>query len=199
MNNLMNAQKKTDSISLLDFNEKPKSIAFSDSLDYHNTIKNWHSIEDVHQWIASNFSYDLDRAMLLANNKKTKTNLAIYNPEEFWKTKKGICVDVSRFAYESLKMIDSSAQVNYLKIEFEALNYNGSQFINHWLVSLKKPEGYYFFADSKRPKKLDGPYLQVKSFINKYEAFRQRKIKSYSLLDSYKKRLKAKVLKKDKS
>lgn len=184
-------------VELLDYDIQRKSDVKNntDPTNYTVGISGWSTIKDVHKWIKDNFEYDLDRAMLLANNKKSNSNTAIHTPNEFWTIKKGTCIDLSRFAYETTKLINNSIKINYLKIQFEPLNYNGSKFIYHWLISVEKEDQFFFFADSKRPHIIDGPYASVRDFINAYEKFRQRKIVSYKLLDSYQKSQKKKIMK----
>lgn len=187
-------QTKQDTLDLLDFEigSQTTNKAIVETSNYFETVSHWSTFKDVYNWVKYNFCYDFARAQLLANNSNKKNKISIYSPEELWIKKKGICVDLSRFAYETIQLIDSSAISNYLKIEFEPLEINGSRFVNHWLILLKEKDEFYFFADSKRPDILDGPYESVQEFIKKYEKFRGRKINSYALLNSYKKTTKKK-------
>lgn len=108
-------QTKKDSLNLLDYDTKAKKdkITQKDTTDYFKTVTKWTSVEAIHHWIKNNFEYDFNRAMLLANNSQAKGQTAIYTPQEFWSVKKGVCVDLSRFAYETAKIIDTTTSVKY--------------------------------------------------------------------------------------
>jgi len=190
-------QIKGDSLNLLDYDISYPGTRTIEEVEtnYFETISKWTTTGEVHNWIRNNFKYDFKRAVLLANNSKSKGQITIYKPEEFWTIKEGICVDLSRFAYETIKVIDSTAHVKYLKIEFEPFEIEGSKFVNHWIIAYRKNNEFYFFADSKRPGKNDGPYATIDDFLKNYQNFRGRIINSYKLLDSYKKVKKSKIYK----
>jgi hypothetical protein len=57
----------------------------------------------------------------------------------------------------------------------------------HWLVSFKRDSKTCFFADSKRPGHIAGPYNDTQAFINEYEQYRGRKIIAFRELASYQK------------
>ena len=185
----------SDSLKLLDYDidQNEQNISNENLPKYADEISNWTSANQVHDWIEDNFSYDFNRAVLLSNNRKLESQTSIFKPEELWVEKRGMCVDLSRFAVEITKAIDSTAYVKYLKIEFEPIEIDGSKFVNHWIAALKENDEFYFFADSKRPKVKAGPYTSVEDFILSYEKFRERKIVSYKLLDSYKKTKRTKM------
>jgi hypothetical protein len=88
-------------------------------LSYYGALQNWKSVKDVNNWIAQNFEYDMDRAMQLANNSRTRGKTNIYKPDELFHYKKGVCVDLARFALETIQAIDPAIDVKYLLIEFE--------------------------------------------------------------------------------
>jgi hypothetical protein len=190
-----------DRLNLLDYENSSKvTTAIQNStLSYAKAVSNWTTIEDVNNWIKNSFIYDMNRAKLLANNSKSKGQIPIYTPEQFWVIKKGMCVDLSRFAYETAKSIDSTSYVKYLKIEFEPVEIEGNKFVNHWIVAYKENGSYSFFADSRRPGIIDGPYTTVEEFIRYYEKFRGRMINSFELLDAYNKVKMYKSSKKTKS
>ena len=73
-------------------------------------------------------------------------------------------------------------------INFDPLKIKGNVLRRHWIACYSKKGKYYFFADSKCPEKNLGPYGSVEDFIKEYEKFRQRKIVSYKILESFKKK-----------
>jgi hypothetical protein len=57
----------------------------------------------------------------------------------------------------------------------------------HWLVSFKRNGKSYFFADSKRPGHIAGPYNETREFIDDYEQYRGRKVVAFRESESYQK------------
>jgi hypothetical protein len=164
---------------------------------YHEAIHNWKSVNDVNDWIARHFNYDMDRAMQLANSN-IKKKATIYDPTEVFNHKKGICVDLSRFAFETIQAINPTIDIKYLMIEFEPLKIGDSTFRKHWMVVYKENGRLYTMADTKRPGFISGPYNEISEFIIEYQKFRKRQIISYKLTDTYKKRLKRRLNKRKK-
>jgi hypothetical protein len=83
--------------------------------------------------------------------------LPIYQPHKFFAAPSGVCVDLSRFAVETLRHIDPDARASYLMIEFAPVTIGGNTLRRHWLASFTRDGKYYFFADSKRPGHIAGP------------------------------------------
>jgi hypothetical protein len=160
------------------------------NISYAQAIQNWKTIEEVNNWIAENFRYDMQRARLLAGSSRQR--ISIYAPAEVFHNKAGVCVDLARFAFETIKMIDPDLDLHYLMVEFEPFKIGNSTFRRHWLVVYQKKELLYVLADSKRPGYLSGPYSHLADFIAEYQTFRKRKIISYKLTDTYRKKLKQK-------
>jgi hypothetical protein len=160
------------------------------SISYAEDIQNWKTIAEVNSWIAENFRYDMQRARLLAGSSRSK--ISIYEPAEVFHNKAGVCVDLARFAFETIEMIDPDLDLHYLMVEFEPFKIGNSTFRRHWLVVYQKKELLYVLADSKRPGHLSGPYPHMADFIAEYQTFRKRKIISYKLTDTYRKKLKQK-------
>ena len=77
------------------------------------------------------------------------------------------------------------AGARYVKIEFAPVSIGGNTLRLHWLASFKRDGKLYFFADSKRPGHLAGPYASLDAFMAEYAAYRNRPIISYLALDSY--------------
>lgn len=183
------------------FSDEPEhapglTIAFKTAGTYEEALLIWQTPEDINGWIAANFSYDMARAMQLSETRKTKHEaLSIYRPAEFFATKTGICVDLSRFGVETLRRIDPQSDPKYLMVEFGPINIAGNILRLHWLVSFKRDGKIYFFADSKRPGYIAGPYNDTRDFITDYEQYRGRKIVAFRELESYKKTRRTKKMK----
>ena len=171
-------------------------IVFKAAGTYEEALQIWRTPEDINGWIAANFSYDIARAMQLSETRKTKhAALSIYRPAEFFATKTGICVDLSRFGVETLRRIDPQSDPKYLMVEFDPIHIAGNTLRLHWLVSFKRDGKIYFFADSKRPGYIAGPYNHTREFIADYEQYRGRKIVAFRELESYKKTRRTKKMK----
>jgi hypothetical protein len=163
---------------------------------YDHALQIWKSPEDVNEWIAANFSYDMARALRLSETQKEQhERISIYSPSEFFDTKTGVCVDLSRFGVETLRRIAPNSDPQYLMIEFDPIRLKGNVLRLHWLVSFKRDGKIYFFADSKRPGHMAGPYNDAQEFIREYEQYRGRKIVAFRELESYQKQRKTQALK----
>jgi len=163
---------------------------------YAQALGLWKTAEDINKWVTGSFTYDRARAIELASNQKNrKKGVSVYMPSEFFVTKSGVCVDLARFGVETLKIIDPNSDPNYLMIEFDPIRINGNPFRLHWLVSFKKNGMKYFFCDSKRPGYIGGPYISTQVFISEYEHYRNRKIVAHSEVESYQKRRKSRLQK----
>ena len=158
---------------------------------YAQTIEKWKTVEEVNAWIGENFRYDMQRAMQLADSDRRQKTY-IYEPAEVFRNKKGVCVDLARFAFESIKSIDPDLDPSYLMIEFEPLKIGDHTFKRHWLVVYREADQVFVLADTKRPGYLSGPHRHLVEFITEYQDFRNRKIITYKLRDTYKKKLKQK-------
>jgi hypothetical protein len=62
---------------------------------------------------------------------------------------------------------------------------NGNTLRRHWVASFQRDGMYYFFADSKRPGYIAGPYSSIAEFIAEYGKYRGRQIVAYRELGSY--------------
>jgi len=172
------------------------TVVFKAAASYEQALQVWKSPEDINGWIAANFSYDRARALRLSETQRAKNErISIHEPSEFFDTKTGVCVDLSRFGVETLKRIDPHCDPKYLMIEFDPVQIKGNMLRLHWLVSFKREGQTCIFADSKRPGHIAGPYGNVQAFIIEYEKYRQRKIVAFRELDSYEKQRKTKAQK----
>ena len=75
-------------------------------------------------------------------------------------------------------------------IEFDPAVISGNTLRRHWVVKFERDGKLYFFADSKRPGHIAGPYSTVQEFIDQYSQYRQRRIVSYRALESHERQLK---------
>jgi hypothetical protein len=100
-----------------------------------------------------------------------------------------VCVDLARFAVETLHVIEPAAKPKYIMIEFEPVTVHGNTLRRHWLVFFERNEKRYFFADSKRPGHVAGPYSSTEEFIAEYARYRGRYIVSHRELESYQRRM----------
>jgi hypothetical protein len=175
---------------------RDSTIPFKTADSYEQALHIWKTPEDITAWIAANFSYDMARAMQLSETQRTKNeSFLIYPPLEFFKTRAGVCVDLSRFGIETLRRIDPKTDPKYLMIEFDPKQIAGNTLRFHWLVSFKRDAKTSFFADSKRPGHIAGPYNDVREFINEYAQYRNRKIVAFRELESYQKQRRTPALK----
>jgi hypothetical protein len=163
---------------------------------YKHALQVWKTPEDISAWIAVNFSYDMSRAIRFSETQRTKHDrFLIYTPSEFFAAKSGVCVDLSRFAVETLRDINPQSDPKYLMIEFDPIYIHGNTLRRHWLVSFKREDKTYFFADSERPGHIAGPYHDAREFIFDYERYRGRRIVAFQELESYQKLPRAQALK----
>ena len=176
--------------------EPDSTVLFKAADSYEDALGNWKTPEDISAWIAANFSYDMARAMRLSETQRAKgEQFSIYHPREFFVTKAGACVDLSRFGVETLRSIDPSSDPKYLMIEFDPVQITGNTLRFHWLASFKREGKSYFFADSKRPGHIAGPYSGPREFVEEYAQYRERRIVAFRELESYQKQRRAQALK----
>jgi len=172
------------------------TVLFKAADSYEEALRNWKTPEDIRAWIAANFSYDMARAVRLSETQRAKNEqLSIYHPAELFNTKAGVCVDLSRFGVETLRRIDPRSDPKYLVVEFDPIHIAGNTLRFHWLVSFKRDGKTYFFADSKRPGHIAGPYNETREFVQDYERYRGRKIVAFREVESYQKQKRARALK----
>jgi hypothetical protein len=170
------------------------SIVRSRGLDppasYREALRQWHAVTDVNSWIGARFEYDFQRAMQLSENQRALgPPVRIHDPDDFYGRPSGICVDLARFAVETLRTVSPQANARYLMIEFDPARVSGNTLRRHWLVQYESEGRLYFFADSKRPGHVAGPYESVGQFIDAYARYRQRPIVSYRTLPTYERTL----------
>ena len=159
---------------------------FPGAASYADAIQAWKTPQDINAWIGARFAYDPSRAMLLSETQRNKgVPLSISRPEDFFAAPSGICVDLARFAVETLRAIDPGSKPAYLMIEFAPVTVAGNTLRLHWIASFRRDGKHYFFADSKRPGYITGPYESTRAFVDEYGRYRGREVISFRELDSY--------------
>lgn len=159
-------------------------------LTYAQAVGRWRSPGEVNDWIGARFEYDLDRAMQLSESQRAQgPRVQIHEPGAFFARPAGVCVDLARFAVETLRATAPSARPAYLMIEFDPQVIAGNTLRRHWVVQYEADGKLYYFADSKRPGHVAGPYRTVQEYIEQYAQYRQRRIVSSRALESYERRL----------
>jgi hypothetical protein len=166
---------------------EPKPVA-----SYAEALQAWRSAEDMNAWIGARFEYDGARAMLLSETQRRRNGtLPIPRPDEFFARPRGVCVDLSRFAVETLRALDAGAQPKYLMIEFVPTTIAGNTLRLHWLAVFRRDGSYYYFADSKRPGQIAGPYPSSEEFVREYARYRGRQVVAFRELESYERKPRA--------
>jgi hypothetical protein len=164
---------------------------------YEEAIARWRLPSEVNAWIGARFEYDFDRAMKLAENQRTlDARIQIHEPASFFAHPTGVCVDLARFAVETLRAVAPAVNASYLMIEFDPAVISGNTLRRHWVVQFEADGMLYFFADSKRPGHVAGPYRTAQAFLDQYSQYRQRRIVSYRTLESYERQFNQKRVKK---
>lgn len=170
----------------------PSTVPYLAASSYTEALRAWRTAEDVNAWMGAAFEYDMSRAMALSETQRSLNGApAIARPGDFFATPRGVCIDLSRFAVETLRALDPQSQPNYLMIEFAPVSVAGNTLRRHWLATFRREGHRYFFADSKRPGHLAGPYATIQEFIREYEAYRGRRIVAFRELESYERRVRA--------
>ena len=163
---------------------------------YGAAVAQWRTPEDVNAWIGDRFEYDMPRALQLSETQRMKgTSLPIHPPERFFAAPRGVCVDLARFAVETLREMAPELEPGYVMMEFDPVNLGGNVLRRHWVASFKRAGMVYFFADSKRPGHIAGPYAQASEYIAAYAQYRRRQIVGFKELPSYQRQLKRRATK----
>lgn len=169
-----------------------RSIEHKDAPSYAHALQLWKTPEDVNAWIGARFEYDVARAMALSESQRGRSGpLAIHSPADFFAEPSGVCVDLSRFAVETLRQIDPALKTSYLMIEFSPVTIRGNTLRLHWLAFFERDGKYHFLADSKRPGYMAGPYASVPEFVAEYVRYRGREVVAFRELESYQRKQRA--------
>ena len=171
---------------------------FIAAASHAEALRKWRTADDVNAWIGARFEYDRTRALLLSETQRQSgARVPIHEPAAFFSKPHGVCVDLSRFAIETLRAVEPASKPQYLMIEFEPVKVAGNTLRLHWLASYRRDGAYYFFADSKRPGDIAGPYPTVEAFIAEYELYRGRKVVRFRELDSYERKQRTRASRQD--
>ncbi len=171
-------------------------VRFTQAPTFPETLKLWRSVEEINAWIGARFEYDVPRAMQLSETQRQQNGrMPVFTPEEFFAVPKGVCVDLSRFAVETLRAVDPETKPVYVMIEFDPVSIAGNTLRRHWVASFERNGKRYYFADSKRPGHIAGPYGSTQEFIGEYARYRGRQIVSFREVASYERKVRAKAAK----
>jgi len=153
---------------------------------YAEALQSWRRPEDLNAWLGERFEYDTARALRLSETQRARAGaLPIHEPAAFFERPRGVCVDVARFAVESLRAIDPQARAGYLMIEFNPATLSGQTLRRHWVATFERNGQLYVFGDSKRPGYLAGPYGDAAAFVADYARYRGRDIVAFRQLPTY--------------
>ena len=167
-------------------------VRFTQAPTYRETLKLWRSVDEINAWISARFEYDVPRAVQLSETQRQQSvRIPVFTPEEFFAVPRGVCVDLSRFAVETLRAVDPGTKPVYVMIEFDPVSIAGNTLRRHWVASFERNGKRYFFADSKRPGHIAGPYGSTLEFIGEYAAYRGRRIVSFREVASYERKARA--------
>ncbi len=159
---------------------------------YAEALQRWRGVDDINAFIGERFAYDRERALQLSESQRAQQpGPAILAPEAFFEQPRGVCVDLARFGVETLQQIAPALQPRYLMIEFDPVQISGQTLRRHWLVQWRDGDRFGFFADSKRPGHIAGPFASTQAFIDDYAAWRGRRIVAFRELASYQRQRKA--------
>jgi len=163
--------------------------AAPDFPSYAQAVQAWRTPEELNAWIGAKFEYDVERSMLLSETQRArKAGPPIYEPAAFFAAPKGICVDLSRFAVETLRAVAPDTKARYVMIEFNPAAIRGNTLRRHWVVVFEREGQRYYFADSKRPGHIAGPYASTQAFLEDYARYRGREIVAFRELESFRRR-----------
>ncbi|MES2612421.1 MAG: hypothetical protein V4679_19365 [Pseudomonadota bacterium] len=157
---------------------------------YAQALQRWKGPADVNAFIGARFEYDLQRAMQLSETQRSRNGrMPIHEPSAFFAQPRGVCVDLSRFAVETLRAVDPASRPGYVMIEFNPVAIRGNTLRRHWVASFQRDGQTWFFADSKRPGHIAGPYADTQAFMAEYAKYRGREIVAFKEMDGYERKL----------
>ena len=153
---------------------------------YPEALARWKGADDINAWIGAKFQYDRGRALQLSETQRDRNGrMPIHEPLDFFVAPAGVCVDLARFGVETLRSLEPDTRPRYLMIEFDPVTIRGNTLRRHWVTLYERGGGLYFFADSKRPGHVAGPYASVDDYIADYARYRGRAIVVWREMDSY--------------
>jgi hypothetical protein len=177
--------QRTDPASDAPEGRMPAATPLRNAESYDDALARWRDADDVNAWIGAHFEYDMQRALQLSESQRERgLRLAIHAPAAFFGAPKGVCVDLSRFAVETLRRIDPASKPSYLMIEFAPVSIQGQVLRRHWVARFERDGQFYNFADSKRPGHVAGPYVDDAAYLKEYSGYRGRAIVASRALQS---------------
>ena len=177
--------ERADPLSDAPDGRAPSAAAFVAPPSYDAALQTWRGADDVNAWIGARFQYDMRRALQLSETQRERGGrLPIHAPDAFFAQPHGVCVDLSRFAVDTLRRIDPASKPVYLMIEFDPVAIQGQVLRRHWVARFERDGQLYFFADSKRPGHIAGPYADTAAYIRDYAAYRGRTIVAFREMES---------------
>ncbi|HET9205164.1 MAG TPA: hypothetical protein VFO28_02925, partial [Burkholderiaceae bacterium] len=85
---------------------------------YDEALARWRGADDINAWIGARFQYDMHRALQLSETQRERGGrLPIHAPAAFFAQPHGVCVDLSRFAVETMRRVEPASKPVYLMIE----------------------------------------------------------------------------------
>lgn len=155
-------------------------------------LATWRGPEDVSDWMAAHFEYDVARALALSETARAAGPApAIHEPAAFFERPRGICVDLAHFAVQTLRQVAPALKPRYLMIEFDPARLAGQVLRRHWVAVIERDGQRWMLADSKRPGVMAGPYASLEAFASDYAAYRGRSIVAVRELDSHRRQLRS--------
>lgn len=165
---------------------RPPAATFVDAPTYAQALAAWRGAGDVNAWIGARFEYDMARAVRLSETQRQAGgSVSILAPDQFFAAPKGVCVDLSRFAVETLRTIAPESRPRYLMIDFDPVEIRGNALRRHWVAVFERDGKVYVFADSKRPGVIAGPFDSVQVFAEDYARYRGRRIVAIAEREGY--------------
>lgn len=156
---------------------------------YAEALAVWRGPEDIARFADAAFVYDRMRALALAEPADSRAvRPAIHGPEALYATPEGVCIDLARFGVETLNRLDASYAARYLMLEFEPVVIEGRTLRRHWIATFQRDGKLWFFADSRRPGHVAGPYDSVDAFVADYARYRERSIVAWREADGFARR-----------
>lgn len=183
---LANNEPRADPLSDAPEQRSPAHSGAPQPASYAQALQTWRRAEELNAWLGERFEYDTARALRLSETQRSRTGtLPIHEPAAFFESPRGVCVDVARFAVESLRVIDPQAKASYLMIEFNPATLSGQILRRHWVATFERDGQLYVFGDSKRPGFLAGPYADAAAFVADYARYRGREVVAFRQPPTY--------------
>ena len=90
----------------------------------------------------------------------------------------------------TLRALAPALKARYVMIEFDPVAIRGNTLRRHWVAAFERDGKRYFFADSKRPGHIAGPYASTQAYLDDYAKYRGREIVAFRELETYLRRAK---------